>query len=217
MPIAIHIASIHAHASLRTARSTCAHTRFEADFGKALAIIPVEKIGRRIIGDIEIGIAILVVIQGEHAQALAPGIGNTGPLRNLFKCAVATIEIQQIGSTPKPIRSAVGPHATAFTHRLSGGIVREIAHHIEIQIAIGFKIEKSRPRAPSARDHIGLPGSVFESSIAIVHIQNIFGIAGNIEIQVTIIVRIAHGAAHAIAPSGRTRRFGDIGKANCSI
>ena len=188
-----------------------------ADFGEAVAIISIEKIGRRIIGDIEIGIAIPVIIQREHAQTLAPGIGDTSPLRNIFKCAVSTIQIQQIGSTPKPVRRAVSPHTTAFTHRLSGGIVSEIAHHIEIQISIGFKIEKSRPRAPSACGHIRLPGSVFESGIAIVHIQNIFGIAGNVEVQIAVIIRIAHSTTHAIAPAGRTRKFGNIGQTNCLI
>src|SRR5260370_21012796 len=99
------------------------------------------------------------------------------------------------------------------TNLVMVGIPFHVSSDEEIEMAVIIVIEKARGARPAAVGLSSFRGLIVESAVAIVVVQNIFAVAGDVQIGETVIVIVAHGDAHAVvavAGDGKARGLSNV-------
>ena len=94
-------------------------------------------------------------------------------------------------------------------------IIRQIAHHIQIQIAIPIRIKKGGTSRPSTTHHARL--LLPKTATTIILIQHIGIVTRRIKIEIAIIVIVPNRTPHAISHTRRTRHSGKPKSAIVSV
>ena len=103
------IGSVHAHAGAGHAVFAEGHAGQHAGLGKsAVPVVVVELVGLRIVGDQQVGPAILVVVEHAHAKSLRSRVQQPGFSRDVFKGTVAAVVPQPDRRALVRFRRAVG-------------------------------------------------------------------------------------------------------------
>src|SRR6266536_4414601 len=75
----------------------------------------------------------------------------------------------------------------------------EIARHKQVQPAVVVVIEEARARAPAPGCHAGPRGGIGESAIAVVAVERVSAISGDVQVSEPVIVETAGGDTHSVA------------------
>src|SRR5262249_58509607 len=71
----------------------------------------------------------------------------------------------------------------------------ELSAHIRIEVSSGVVVEEPGARGPASATDSGPGRDVRESPVAVVAVENVGSEAGHVEVEVPIVVVIAHGHA----------------------
>jgi hypothetical protein len=103
------VGSIDAHAGPRYAVFTEGHAGDDAFFGeRAVAIVAVELVGLRVVGEKQVRPAVVVVVENGDAHGFRGGVGEASFLRSVLEGAVAAIVPEANGGAFVGFRGAVG-------------------------------------------------------------------------------------------------------------
>ncbi len=125
--------------------------------------------------------------------------------------SLATVIVRMaVGTVPWPMLAAI--------EIILGRPFNVVAHH-EVKVAVLVIIKPCRAGGPSPFiGYASLGGDIGKRSVAIIMVKDRSVIAGNIEIRITIVIVVAHGATLSVeALTAHARFFGDIGKCAVSI
>ena len=118
-----------------------------------LPLLSIEEVPDHVVRDVDVGVAVAVVVAERHAQALAGGIGDARRLRDVGERAVAVVAEQPIRHPVEHRRIAV--HPVAFLAEPAVRVVVEpvveIVRDVEIEIAVAVEIEEAGAGAPFRR------------------------------------------------------------------
>ena len=215
--VAIVVAGVGAHARLRAPVAVDRHAGLEADaFEAAVPEVVIQEVRVRVVGDEQVDEPVVVVIGGHDAVAVgARSIGEAVPVGRLHEAAVADVFEEQVGLPGKSRRPDHDARATAPAEgplRPCDGVPRrlDVAHDVQVQIAVGVGIEERTARAPAAGGDPRRGSHVRERPVAAVAEQRVRPPVGHVEIEPAVAVGIAHARAAAPGRKIHARLFGDV-------
>src|SRR4029078_7329758 len=98
-----------------TACAQCDAARERLSYERAVLLVDVEEVGGGVVGDVEIGPAIVVEVEPRDAQGeVAARIGHAGLLRHVGELAVAVVVEEEIAFTLQAARPALHRDAAVF-------------------------------------------------------------------------------------------------------
>ena len=113
------VAERDAHRALLGAVGAHGRARLETDVGElAVAVVAIEILRRRVVGDVDVGAALVVEVGPQYAQAVvAARIVNAGGLGNIGEGAVAVVVIERVARAAQSARSALHVDAAILAGR----------------------------------------------------------------------------------------------------
>ncbi len=197
------------HAGLRLSIRAQSASCFDCDVLKfPVLLVLVERAGGGIVGDINIGPAIVVEICSQHSEAVgAAGAENSRRVGNVGERAIAVVVIQNVFAALQSRRSARHHYALVkararFRHGRSRQIEIDVVGDEQIEFAVAIVVDERAACVPArafAR-HSCLLADVGEGTVTIVVVQNILAEVGNEQIVPSVVVVVAD--AHALPPAG---------------
>ena len=209
-PFAVDVGAVGAHARLRLAVGVEPHAGAIGlvDEG-ALAGIAVEKIAHGVVGDVDVGQAVAIVVAERHAEPLAGRIGDAGLLRDVGERAVAVVAVQPIRHPVEHRRMAVHPISVFGVPavRIVGDPVVEVVDDVEIEEAVAIDVDETGAGAPlggRAGDARGR-GHVAERAVVVVPVERVRAERRHVEIEIAVVVEISDGDAGLVASARHCR------------
>ena len=224
LAIAIVIAESDAHGGLRAALFAECETGCVADVLEGtVSAIAIEIVGAGIIGDGEVGPAVVVEVGENGRETVAKlRVGDARVKADVGEGAVAIVAEEMIGFTEKAEWAAENIHAAILTRAgwnatLSGenGMV-DIEVHVtgdeEIEEAVTVEISPGWSGGPAAESYAGFFGNVGEGAVVIIVVEAILAEVSDVDVGPTVVVVIGDGDAEAPTLVGDARFSGDIGE-----
>ena len=210
--VAIQIARVGPHAGLRLTVLAAADPGLESDVGEpAVAVVPVQRVDRRVVGDVEILVAVRVVVEPDDAQSLAVRVPDAGGARHLLEFAVPLVVIQHVGQPAVGVGMTVrAPHCAHVAAELLV-VHREVdvIRHEQIEAPVVVVVGPGRARGVETVLDARLLGHVGERAVAVVAVQDRRAEVRDIQVLVPVVVIVACGAA--VAVSRRVSHAGLVG------
>src|SRR5271154_4122444 len=184
-------------------------------------LVDKQKIWPRIVGDGDVGPAVVVEVRKHNAHALRFRFADTGRLTHVGKRAIVIVVVQLGFLSFVVSRIAVGPVAWALfaAPQIIFGRPFNIVGHHQIEPPVFVVVKPARAGGPPAL--IGdtrLGGDIAESSVAVVVIQNRAAVASHVEIGVAVIVVIPdRHSLPVVSFATDTRLFGNVGKRSVTV
>src|ERR1700691_1034078 len=153
LSVIIVILKYYAHAGQRPAIQRQRRARLERDFAKrAVAVVVKQKLLHTIVGNIDVGKSIAIIIGAGHTQTVAfPGC-NSGALAHILEGAISAIVVENVGGAGKFSGRTVGVKIAAAVLAVLH-IPIHVASNKQIELSVIVIVEKpSRNRPPSTRD-----------------------------------------------------------------
>jgi hypothetical protein len=172
-------------------------------------------------GDVDIGPAIVVVVErGDRETVVAVGTLEAAGPADIFELSAAQVVIQNIRCAGKAARTAhdgnAFPHATGASTRL--GNCCEIEVNVvggdDVKFAVAVVVDEGTagsPFLPSA-SYSGLLRYLFESTVALIVIEVVLAVAGDVEVVEAIVIVVAHADSLAPTGGGKARVGRDVGE-----
>ena len=165
----------------------------------ALAGIAVEEVAHRVVRDVDVGLAVAVVIAERHAETLAGRIGDAGLLRDVGERAVAVVAVQPIRHPVEHRRMAVHPISVFGVPavRIVGDPVVEVVDDVEVEEAVAIDVDEAGAGAPlggRAGDARGRR-HVVERAVAVVPVERVRAERRHVEIEIAVVVEVSDGDA----------------------
>src|SRR5262249_3164620 len=105
----LEIADIYAHSGASFAVGAEGDSRLDAHVPeRPIALIAIKLVGLSVVGDQEVGPAVLVVIEHGHTQRFRAAVKNPGRCCDIFKSAIPPIMKQPAGLPDVCLRRTVG-------------------------------------------------------------------------------------------------------------
>src|SRR5262249_23938585 len=118
-------------------------------FKHALAFVVKEEIRRRVIGHVDIGPTVVVVISKDHAEALAVGPVNAGLAADIFECAVAVVAVKNVGLAVINIGMAIDAGVSGVNAVLVvGGAEVHVVCDVQVHVPVVIDVTKRATGAP---------------------------------------------------------------------
>src|SRR5216684_1594874 len=198
----------NSHAGLRLAVGTQGAASLDGDVLKfPVLLVLIESAGRGIVGNINVGPAVVVEVGGEHSQTVgAVGTENSRSFGNVAERSVSVIVVENVLSSLQSGRAARHHHALIEARtRLGNGRSRQVEINVvgdeKIEAAVAIVIDKRATCVPArafAR-HARLLADVGESSISVVVVENVLAVVGYEKIVPSVVVIVPD--ANALTPS----------------
>ncbi len=224
--IAVVVTDGNAHAGLRLAVRGVGDAGLNGlVFEGAILLVLVVGCRRRVVGDIDVGPAIVVEIRYRNAEAVgADGVPHAGLLGDIGKGAVAVVVVQDVFAAIEARRTARDLHAFVgapggLRQRRGLDVEVDVIGDEEIKVAVTVVVEKRTAGVPAlpALDEAGLCGDIREGAIAVVLVKNRLAIVAHEEIIEAIVVIIAHTTSLAPAGARHAALRRDVGEGAVAI
>src|ERR1700674_1112755 len=140
-------------------------------------------------------------------------------LGHILERAIATIAIKDTGRRRESVWRAIRMPVAA-ANLVVIGVPVHIAGDEQVELSIVVVIEEARGDGPASARHAGFGGYIRKRSISVVVIQNVFAVAGHIQIRIPIVVVVADRHSHPVIPiprAGQSRRLGYVQKAPVAV
>src|SRR5208283_4179433 len=209
-PVAVDIGKYRTHGGSVLAILSVGDTLFGSDFLKrAVVLIVEEEVLGLIVGNVNVGITIAVVIRGRDAHGAAFVGADSGLVGHVGEGSVAVVVIKAVGLGGVVERAGivVGGIVVAIL-----GIELHVAADEEIGTTVTVVIEPSGADRPAVNIDPSFFGHIFEGAVAAVAIENRPAVAGHEQIDKAVVVEIGGDCGHSINVGGNTRLLGDIGE-----
>ena len=209
-------ADIDAHAGARLAVGAERQPGFDGDvLERAVAQVAIELVRLRVVGDEQIGPAVLVVVEHRDAERFRAGVEDAARRRDVFEGAVAAVAKQPAGVAAIRLRRAVRLllAVEAAEHVVLGRPLDVVADE-QIEQAVAIEVEPQRRRA-ERRSRPPRPlalRDVDERALAGIAEQPVLADAGDEEIGKAVVVAVADGDAHPVhldVEAGGARHVGE--------
>ena len=198
------------------------HPGEQADFVEsAVVLVMVEVCIEPIVGDEQVGPAIVIVVSSAHRKILAFGLVDPCRRRHVGESTISIVVVENVGTAfvdgGRTIRADVDEITVARAILVQG----DIATDVKIEEAIAIVIEECGSamkesaglRAGDAR----LVGRVGESTISVVVVQNVATVLGDVEIGKAVVVVVSPNTAEAKACTGNASFFRDLSEAPVAV
>ncbi len=204
--VAVEVGDPDAHAPLDGAVGVEGAARPGADLLEAAAPeIAVEPVRRAVVGDVEIGQAVVIEIESGHVHRVAGGlVEQPGRRGRLAEAAGAVVQVEAVRRRRQPARAVHHQHPVAPPARATGGRdVRpggvDVTGDVEVVIAVAVGVEEGTADTPGVvarRQRLG--GPVGEAAVAAVDQQDVAAERGHVEVGAAVAVDVADAAALAV-------------------
>jgi hypothetical protein len=157
-----------------------------------------------------VGKSIAIVVSECYAQSAAFFRGDARALADVRKSSIAIVVIENAGGGRKFFRRTIGmivPAAIFIVFR----VPVHVAGYKKIELPVVIVIQKSGGNRPSTRRDARFGRHIREGAVAVIVIQNIFSVTGDIEIGIAIVIVIADSYTHAIVSIAGVRQAGLLG------
>ncbi len=220
--VAVHVGSIDAHAGFVASIFTGRHSGNQRDvFKSSVVLVDEQKVWPRVVGDGDVGPAVIVEIRENHAHAFGLGLSHSGGVAHVGESSVVIVVVELDALAFVVAGMAVGTVARAAL-AAPDIIFRsplDVVGDDQIEPAVFVVIEPSRAGGPSAFiGDAGFRRDVGKRAVAVVVIENGAAIAGHIQIGIAVIVEVADGNALAVMAFTADAGFlGDIGESSVAV
>ena len=215
--IAIVITHAEPHAGLLASFVVERGTRHQTDLPEgSIAVIVVQQVGHHVIGDVDVGPSVVVEVAEHHAET---AVGRSADARfggHVHEGAVAIVSVQRVGFAHQPARTAEHVHAqipadVGFTPpRYFSLVETQVVGNVEVHVAVAVVVTERTVGAPPRVADAGSRSGFRERAVAVVSVQDVRAIGGEVKIAVTIVVVVGHADAHAPTTSIEIRFEGDV-------
>ncbi len=195
--IAVDITAIDAHTRLRLTVGVEADTRGVGNVGeRAVAVVAVQEVPHHVVGDVDVGVPVTIVVAERDAETLAGRVGDAGLLRDVRKRPVPVVPVQPIGHPVEHRRMAV--HAVSVflqaAIRVFGYAEVQVVGDVEIEVSVAIEVEEARARAPLRRrpGHPSCGSDIAEGAVAVVLVEEVRAKAGHVQIEIAVAVVVAN-------------------------
>ena len=174
----------------------------------AVLLVLVKRAGGGIVGNINVGPAVVVEIGSQHAESVrAVGAENSRRLGNVGERSVAVVVVENVLAALQSRRSARHHHTlvearAGLRHRRRCQIEIDVVGDEQIELPVAIVVDEGAACVPArafAR-HAGLLADVGERAVAVVVVQNILAEVGDEQIVPSVVVVVAD--ANALSPAG---------------
>src|SRR5262249_4103046 len=142
--IVVIVSERNAHGGHDLAGQSVGHAGGCAGFAKFPVAFVVIEIGRdAVVGNEEIGPAVVVVVCGTNREILPVGLVDARGLGHVWKRAVAVVVVEHGRASVIGAGRATGLEAAQVAIATGAGTVRDVAADIKIKLAVAVVIEKS--------------------------------------------------------------------------
>ena len=181
---------------------------------RAVPAIDPELVGRGVVGDVEVGPAVAVVIARRDPEPGAVGLADAGRLRGVREAAAAVVPIERRGHRLVGARAAV----VARPHRVLADLVGgereiEVMRDEEIEMAVAIVVDERGARAPQRIGEARLRRDVGERAVAAIVEERRGAEPGDEQVEEAVVVVVADGRAHAVDAQREPGTVGDVGEA----
>ena len=181
-------------------------------------LVAVEKIGPCVVGHVQIGPAIVIVITPHDAESIpVPGIVNPGFLGDLLKRTIAAVVEKQVAFALHTPRATLHQNSLVAAEFFIATEFRELVHiqvdvprHKEVDVAVAIVVGPGRPGHEAAPPHSGFVGRVFELAISQTAVQRAATEASDKDVQFAVIIEVGDGNSHAPPFAGQPGRLRDV-------
>ena len=193
------------HAGLRLAVGAQGATGFERDVDElAIFLVLVEGAGGGVVGNVDVGPAVVVEIGGEHAKTIgAICAENPRDPRDVGEGSVAVVVIQDVFAAIQSRWAARYDHAlvetrTRLWHGRGCQVHVDVVRDKQIEAAVAVIVHKRAARVPALAvgGDTGLRADVGEGAISVVVIEHV--LAEQIVVAVVVVV----ADANTLSPTG---------------
>src|SRR5262249_57116041 len=144
-------------------------------------------------------------------------------LGNILKSSVSTIAKEKMALSNHSPGAALHGNALEMA-KLSAAEFRKMIHidmHVtgdeQIHVAVTVVVSPGCPGAEASHAYSGLFRHVFKCAVALVVVKDIAAVAGYVEVQKAVVIKIRNCHAHTPAFARQPRFFGDIGELQVGI
>ena len=189
--------------------------------------VVVEEVADRVVGDREVGPAVLVIVQRHDAQPLArrpagDGIRDLDPgsSRDVGERPVALVAIEPIVGAEEVERGPVGASQAGEAKvdlEIDGPGPAHIVHHEEVEVTVAVIVEEGGAAAPGvvAADP-GVVGDVRERPPTL-RSSRLRSESGEVDVLPAVAVIVPHRHAHAVEVQVQASRLGDVGEVALTV
>ena len=171
--VVVEVPEVHSHAGLFLTVLIVAPSRRQTDFDKMAAAILIQKVHRRVVGDVDVRVPIPIVIRQGDAET-APGEGNAGCRTHVDEVIPATlVAIENVGNRFVVLRFAIRTDRPALADLVRFESEIHVVGDKQVHIAVEIVIEKSGAAAPALIPDAGLLGDIRKVISLIVPQQHI--------------------------------------------
>ena len=216
--VAIEVLGVHTHAGFRGAAVVEGGKGELRAFPKrAVALIQPQVIGRAVVGDIEVCVAIAIEITCRHAEGGRRDLGEAGGAADVVEAPAAevaeeTVRDRRIGGGG----AIAGPprQVWAVLVRRKGEV--EVVGDVEVQSFVAIDVGEACTHGPLGprQDRVA---EFPEASVAQVLEQLVGAVVGEKDVRIAVVVDVAGGDAHAVAVCAHAGCIGDVNKAQTPI
>ena len=168
-----------------------------------------EQRGARVVGHVDVGPAVVVVVEHEGGEAEGRrGLQDTSALRHVRERAVRVAVVEDVRRAPQSGGAAHDDEA--LPGAVLSGCARRVANRVvvgqvrgdeEVQAAVAVVVEEGAARAVAiGRDQARRPRRVAEDAPALVPVQHALAVVGDEQVHAPVVVVVA--GADALAPAG---------------
>src|SRR5713226_2123742 len=174
-PVVTIVSEVYAHRAEFLPVNAEGNPIQKADFFEGpIVLVAVKKIGTCVVGHVQIGPAVVIVIAPHGPESVpVPGIVNASFLGDLLKRTIAAVVIKQVAFALHAPRAALHQDSFVATEffitsefRQLVDIQMDISCHKEVDVAVAIVVGPRGPGHEATPPHSGLLGHVFELAIS---------------------------------------------------
>ncbi len=111
--VVVVVGEVRAHARLLLALAAVGNSRLHADVGEgAVAVVVVKRAGRGIVGHVDVGPAVAVIIAPHHAQTVILAGVDPGALGDVGEGSITIVVEEEVAPPGQAARAAEGRDST---------------------------------------------------------------------------------------------------------
>ena len=224
--VAVEVSDGNAHAGLGLAVGRVGDAGLDGDvFEGAVLLVLVEGGGGGVVGDVDVGPAIVVEVGDADAEAIgADGVEDARFFGDVGEGAVAIVVVEDVFTTLQAGWAA--GDLNAFVGAAGGfGVGRgldvevDVVGDEEVEMAVAVVVEEGAAGVPTGGglEEAGFGGDVGEGAVAVVAVEDVLAVVGDEEVVPAVVVVVADAAALSPAAAGEAGFSGDVGEGAVAV
>ena len=168
---------------------------------RAVASVEEHEVGTDVVGDIKIGPAVVVQVDGDDAQPPAVGSPQARGFGHVGEGSVAVIPVQIVPGGRDRFGRAVDPDLGRVIHQRQRRtfavaiVVRQLPEpvvgDVKVEVSVAIEVEEGCARGPAGRAHACRRAGILKRPVAIVAIEDIRAVVAEEHVLVAVVINIA--------------------------